>query len=135
MKKVLLVDDEVEFRQILKEIILEHFEVSVLEASDGMEALNKLRNDEFSVVVTDLKMPKLTGAELLKSIQSNQNMYHIKMNSKAPKVIIVSGSIDSILAESINSKSGKVRAFSKPIERSDFVKELTPHLPIKKISA
>jgi CheY-like chemotaxis protein len=131
-KKVLLVDDEADFRQLVKEIILEHFEAVVFEACDGVDAVTKLRNDEFSVVITDLKMPRLSGTELLKSIQTNQNMYHIKMRTQQPKMIIMSGSIDAETVESINSaKNGKVRAINKPFDRGELVRELTPHLQIK----
>lgn len=131
-KKVLLVDDEAEFRQLVKEIILEHFDATVFEACDGVDAVAKLRNDEFCVVITDLKMPRLSGTELLKSIQTNQNMYHIKMQTQPPKMIIMSGSIDAETVESINSnKSGKVRAINKPFETGELVRELTPHLQMK----
>lgn len=131
-KKVLLVDDEADFRQLLKEIILEHFEAKVFEACDGVDAVAMLRNDDFSVVIIDLKMPRLTGTELLKSIQTNQNMYHIKMRTQQPKMIIMSGSIDSETVENINAKKGKVRAFNKPFKTSELVEELTSHLQAKK---
>ncbi len=131
IKKVLLVDDEPDFRQLVKELILEHFEANIFEASDGIEAVNKLRNDEFCLVITDLRMPKLTGTELVKSIQTNQNMYHIKMKTPQPNMIIMSGSIDSGVVESINEK-GKLKAFHKPINTQEFVQELKTHLHLKK---
>lgn len=131
-KKVLLVDDEPDFRKLIKEIILDHFEASIFESGDGVDAVSKLRHDDFSVVITDLTMPRLSGIELLKSIQTNQNMYHIKMQSPQPKLIIMSASIDAQMVESINARNGKIRAFNKPFEVSELVKELGPHLPVKR---
>lgn len=132
VKKVLLVDDEADFRQLLKEIILENFEANIFEASDGIEAVHQLGHDEFSLVITDLNMPRLTGTELLKSIQTNQNMYHIKMRTALPHLILMSGSIDSEFDESLNTKDIRVKIFAKPFDTNELIRELGTHLQMKK---
>ena len=64
-KNVLLVDDHKPFRDSLAKI-LEGKGMRVFSANDGEEALEILRKDEIHLVLTDLKMPRMDGVELLK---------------------------------------------------------------------
>ena len=67
---VLSVDDDIEMRQLLTEVItlLGHNNVS---AADGMEALEKLAETQFDIVITDISMPRMDGLELIKRIKSD----------------------------------------------------------------
>ncbi|MCD6153537.1 MAG: sigma-54-dependent Fis family transcriptional regulator [Syntrophobacterales bacterium] len=64
MKKILVVDDEPNMLLVL-ETMLKKEGYGVATASDGLEALQILRDDDVAVIVTDLKMPKLGGLGLL----------------------------------------------------------------------
>ena len=64
-KNILLVDDHKPFRDSLAKI-LEGEGLRVFPANDGEEALDILRNELIHLVLTDLKMPKMDGVELLK---------------------------------------------------------------------
>lgn len=64
-KKVLLVDDHKPFRDSLAKI-LEGKGLQVFSAPDGEEALDILRKEDIHLVLTDLKMPRMDGVELLK---------------------------------------------------------------------
>ncbi|NPV44734.1 MAG: sigma-54-dependent Fis family transcriptional regulator [Firmicutes bacterium] len=66
--KVLLVDDEAKIREILK-LVLEKEGYQVNTAKNGSEALNILRDEYFDVMITDLKMPKMDGLELMREIK------------------------------------------------------------------
>jgi chemotaxis protein histidine kinase CheA len=66
--KVLVVDDSVSVRRSLSRI-LERRGFIVSEAADGLEALDLLRTFTFSLVITDLEMPRLGGMELLAEIR------------------------------------------------------------------
>lgn len=68
MPKILIVDDEGSIRRTLREI-LEFEKFKVTEAANGMEALVKLKKDNFDVVLLDIKMPKMDGMETLERIQ------------------------------------------------------------------
>ncbi|GJM30169.1 MAG: Fis family transcriptional regulator [Cyclobacteriaceae bacterium] len=64
MAKILIIDDEKSIRSTLREI-LEYEKYQVEEAEDGELALELLGNQEFDVVLCDVKMPKMDGIEVL----------------------------------------------------------------------
>jgi two-component system response regulator PilR (NtrC family) len=66
--KILIVEDEKSMREVLK-ILLEGEGYHVVTASDGLEGIASLDNDIFDLVVTDVKMPKADGFEVLKKIK------------------------------------------------------------------
>ncbi len=65
VRTILLVDDHKPFRDSLAKI-LEGEGLRVMPANDGEEALDILRRDFIHLILTDLKMPKMDGVELLK---------------------------------------------------------------------
>lgn len=65
MPKILIVDDESNIIEIL-EIYLRDAGMDVLKSTSGMEALEILREKEIDIVVSDIRMPDLSGVELLK---------------------------------------------------------------------
>lgn len=67
MAKILLVDDEASIRNTLKEI-LEYEKYEIEEASNGEEGLKKIENQQFDLVLCDVKMPKMDGLELLNAV-------------------------------------------------------------------
>ena len=69
MAKVLIVDDEQSIRYVLREI-LEDEKYEVADASNGHEALELLQKEAFDVVLSDVKMPKMDGIELLEKVIS-----------------------------------------------------------------
>ncbi len=70
MMRILVVDDEKIKRVTLADdLAMQGHEV--VAASDGQEALDQLHNGQFDVVVTDLKMPKVDGLELLRRIKQS----------------------------------------------------------------
>ncbi|MFZ5998650.1 MAG: endopeptidase La [Nitrospirota bacterium] len=69
--RILVVDDEEIARKNLTHILArENYEVAV--ATDGTDALNKLRTTRFDVIITDLKMPGVDGMEVLENIRAQQ---------------------------------------------------------------
>ncbi len=67
-KRVLLVDDEVDFTSSLGKVLSRRgFEVKT--ASDGIEALGHIANEPFDVIVLDVKMPGMDGIQVLTKIQ------------------------------------------------------------------
>lgn len=67
MASVLIIDDEKNIRHTLKEILeYENYEVS--EAKDGPEGLSLIEQNDYDVVLCDIKMPGMDGIELLEKI-------------------------------------------------------------------
>lgn len=71
MARILIVDDESAIRRTLKDI-LEFEKYAVDEAADGMECLVKIKQNQYDVVILDIKMPKMDGMETLDRIQELQ---------------------------------------------------------------
>ncbi len=68
IEKVLVVDDEILMRRFLQES-LERLNISVQTVQDANKALYMLADEEFDLVFTDIKMPNMSGIELLKRIK------------------------------------------------------------------
>lgn len=66
--KILVVDDEESLRMVLEEALTSAGFV-VRTASDGFEAMDRLRDEGFDVVLTDIRMPGKTGLELLAEVR------------------------------------------------------------------
>lgn len=68
-RNVLVVDDEVLIRQIIS-IILKSAGYKVIEAVNGNDALSKMTDKDFGLVITDLRMPGMDGIEFIKQLRS-----------------------------------------------------------------
>ena len=66
--KILVVDDEKSMREIL-EIFLTSEGYSVFAAKNGGEAIEAVKKDIFDLIITDMKMPEVSGLELLKAVK------------------------------------------------------------------
>jgi len=84
-KSLLVVDDSATFRQLLS-MSLKRVEgisqVDITEACDGEDALQKLERGAFDLLLTDLRMPKMDGLELVRRVRSELN------NANLPIIII-----------------------------------------------
>jgi len=68
VEKILIVDDERSMRDVLS-IMLKRAGYGVTVAADGEEAITQLGKDIFDLVITDLRMPKVGGLEVLKAVK------------------------------------------------------------------
>ena len=70
-KDVLIVEDEEEIRRLVSSILKKaNFQRDPVEAANGQEALNKIRNQDFGLIISDIDMPKLKGTDLLKVVRA-----------------------------------------------------------------
>jgi two-component system response regulator PilR (NtrC family) len=70
VEKILIVDDEQSMRDVLS-IMLKRAGYAVTTASDGDEAIAHLGKEIFDLVITDLKMPKVGGLDVLKAVKAS----------------------------------------------------------------
>lgn len=87
MAKILIIDDEKIIRSTLREI-LEYEKYQISEAQDGEQGLKMLKEEEFDLVLCDIKMPKMDGLEVLEKSSELE---------KPPQFIMISahGSIET----------------------------------------
>ena len=79
--KILIVDDEPLIREVIKEYcVLENYEV--LEAENGVEALEKIKTNDIDIIVLDIMMPKLDGFSTLKEIKQIKNIPVILLSAR-----------------------------------------------------
>ncbi|HSA86660.1 MAG TPA: chemotaxis response regulator CheY [Nitrospira sp.] len=72
--KILVVDDMVTMRRIVKNILKQLGFANVDEAENGQEALQKLRADTYGFVVSDWNMPVMTGIDMLRAIRADEKL-------------------------------------------------------------
>ena len=72
---VLVADDNADMRQHIESILQRHF--NVVTAANGMDALQKIRTENPSLVLSDIMMPVMDGIQLLKEIKNNVQTAHI----------------------------------------------------------
>ncbi|WP_116787688.1 sigma-54-dependent transcriptional regulator [Flavobacterium psychrotrophum] len=70
MPKILIIEDEAAIRRVLGKILSEENDTyKVEEAADGQEGLEKIKNDDYDLVLCDIKMPKMDGVEVLEAVK------------------------------------------------------------------
>ena len=83
MSKILIIEDEAAIRRVLKKIISEENETYIIEeAKDGLEGLEMLKNNDFDLILCDIKMPKMDGVEVLEKAK--------KLHPEIP-IVMISG--------------------------------------------
>jgi two-component system, NtrC family, nitrogen regulation response regulator NtrX len=81
MSKILIIEDEAAIRRVLTKILSEESDTyQVEEAEDGLSGLEKIKNDDYDLVLCDIKMPKMDGEELLEAVK--------KIKPEIPMVMI-----------------------------------------------
>ena len=72
MVKILIIEDEEPIRRVLSRILTdEDSSYELHEAHDGKEGLKKINNNNYDLVLCDIKMPKMDGIEVLESIKAS----------------------------------------------------------------
>ncbi|MFN8946744.1 MAG: response regulator [Alphaproteobacteria bacterium] len=72
--KVLVVDDYSTMRRIIRNLLNQIGYADVDEASDGGDALNKLRQVHYGLVISDWNMEPMTGYDLLKQVRADEKL-------------------------------------------------------------
>ncbi len=73
MAKILIIEDEAAIRRVLVKILSEENSAYELtQAQDGLEGIEKIRDQDFDLVLCDIKMPKMDGVEVLQAAKKNK---------------------------------------------------------------
>jgi len=105
--KILLVDDE----NLIRRALFMGLQVkghSPVEAKYPLEALKKIKEEQFDLIVFDYKMSLLSGGDLIKILQSRKN--------KTPALILTSMSVQEMNTAGIKLGQKQILSKDKPIE-------------------
>ena len=105
MSKILIIEDEAAIRRVLTKILSEEsVTYQVEDAEDGLQGFEKIKANDYDLVLCDIKMPKMDGIELLEAVK--------KLKPEIP-IVMISGHGD--METAIHSmKLGAFDYISKP---------------------
>ncbi|MFI1770781.1 sigma-54-dependent transcriptional regulator [Thalassobellus citreus] len=105
MQKILVIEDEAAIRRVLVKILSEENDnYQVDQAEDGLSGVEKIKNEDFDLILCDIKMPKMDGVEVLEATK--------KIKPEIP-IVMISGHGD--LDTAVNTmRLGAFDYISKP---------------------
>ncbi|AJR04640.1 sigma-54-dependent transcriptional regulator [Siansivirga zeaxanthinifaciens] len=105
MPKILVIEDEAAIRRVLVKILSEENDTyQVEEAEDGLIGIEKIKNEDYDLILCDIKMPKMDGVEVLEAVK--------KIKPETP-IVMISGHGD--LDTAVNTmRLGAFDYISKP---------------------
>ncbi len=112
--KILIADDEDEIRSLLR-LYLENEGYQVVEACDGMEAMNLLRTENPGLVILDIMMPKMDGYQVLRKLREDSNIPVIILSAKdadSEKILGLNLGADDYLSKPFNPLEAVARVNS-----------------------
>jgi CheY-like chemotaxis protein len=125
--KVLVVEDDDDIRRLLAEYLAEHSHVEVEPARDAIEALHQLSTHSYSVIVLDIMMPKMSGVDLLTSLQALRDDPSVRTLESMPAVLIITSVSNGEVSDTTLKERfpGVVRGvFRKPLELNALAEEV-----------
>ena len=108
-KKILIVEDDPRSLKMIQ-MTLRSYGYSLLEATDGEEALKVARNDKPDLIIMDLRLPKVSGLEVTRQLRQMSDFNHIAIIAitayamKGDKEKAISAGCDAYLAKPINTR-------------------------------
>ncbi|GBE05833.1 MAG TPA: response regulator [Nitrospirae bacterium] len=121
--KILVIDDEQTVRQLLKQT-LEAKKYDVETAEDGKIAIEKIKSNFFNLLITDLRMPKVGGVDVVKEVK--------KVNPYTEAIVLTGYPSISTAVEAI--KTGASDYLCKPFDMSEMLATVDRCLDNQKVN-
>jgi two-component system response regulator PilR (NtrC family) len=118
-KSILIVDDEAVMREFLSEV-LEDF--SVDKACDGVEAISKIKEKKYDLIITDMKMPGVSGEKVVEFVRET---------CPESKIIVISG-YSSLFSVGSTMQHGVSAFLAKPFTIKQIRTEVEKSFATKK---
>ena len=120
-KKILLIDDDVDLREALSELLIMTDDFDVFEGGDGAEALEKIKQLAYDMVVLDVGLPDIDGRELCRLIR--------KQGVKCPILMLTGHDTDSdtILGLNAGANDYITKPFKFPVLLARIRAQLRQH--------
>ena len=104
--KILIVDDEELIRSVIKEYC-ENEKYETDEATSGLEAIEKLKSNDYNLMVLDIMMPEMDGFSMLKELPKNKRIPTIVLSARGEEYDKLTGfdlGIDDYLTKPFSPK-------------------------------
>ncbi len=124
-KSILVTDDSAIMRMFLVISLKRMLSVNITEAVNGIDALAKLKSGKFDLLLTDMNMPEMNGAELVRFVR-------IGMKSDMPIVIITTKG--EIKDRELGMSLGASGYLTKPVNPAELIKTVLKLLGGYKLS-
>jgi CheY-like chemotaxis protein len=121
--RILIVDDEPRVRDVFKEFCQITKGVEVEIAENGVDAVDKVKNDDYDLVTMDLIMPEMAGVEAVAKIK--------ELKPQMPVIIITGNATERLINQA--GLKGAASLLLKPVRLDDFVDEVTTALQRRSI--
>ena len=120
-KKILLIDDDVDLREALSELLIMTDDFDVFEGGDGAEALEKIKHQAYDMVILDVGLPDIDGRELCRLIR--------KQGVKCPILMLTGHDTDSdtILGLNAGANDYITKPFKFPVLLARIRAQLRQH--------
>ena len=119
--RILVVDDFMTMRRVVRGLLREMGLDDVDEAGDGAAALERLRAEPADLVITDIEMPTLNGCELLSAIKKDERLRHV------PVLMLAAEARKDEIVRCI--QAGAAGYLVKPFTRETLEEKLRAALP------
>ncbi|MBI2883236.1 MAG: response regulator, partial [Candidatus Methylomirabilis oxyfera] len=110
-RKVLVVDDNASFRELLTDL-LEMIGYDVWTAKDGLAGLDTLHHGPFDLILTDYRMPGMSGLEMAAFIRRSDTV---------TPIVLITGDTCALDPEMV-ARAGITRVLPKPVQIDEFLK-------------
>ncbi len=114
--KILIVDDSSAMRRIVRRFLTHNDFCNLMEATNGVFALETVQNNNIELIVSDLNMPGMDGLEFLKTLKEDDATKDI------PFIMLTVEAIQRTMNKAI--AMGVDSYIVKPIEEKVFIKEM-----------
>jgi CheY-like chemotaxis protein len=123
LEKILIVDDISANRMLLSKMLSSLRDCKIIEASDGMEAITKFKEEQPDLILMDINMPDMNGYESAASIKK------LTADSYVPVIFITALSTEASLSKSL--ESGGDDFISKPFDAEVLNAKIMAHFRIR----